>query len=153
MRRASLLAILTVSLLSLAACGRDDAPKVKTSTDSSGTQTVTVTDGKGTQVTVTGPGGSANMPAFAPLFPGAIVGSTVTTPDKGGMVVFKTSAAPQDVIDFYKKSAAGAGMKDNLSMTSGDTISYSASSQSPAHSLSITAAKGDGGTQVQVIWN
>lgn len=153
MRRAILLTVFSLSVLSLAGCGRDDAPKVKTGTDANGTQSVTVTDGKGTQVTMTGAGGSANMPAFAPLFPGASVESTVTTPDKGGMVAFKTSASREDVIDFYKKSAAAAGMKDNLNMSTGDAISYSATSQSPAHNLNVTAAKSEDGTQVQVIWN
>ena len=153
MRRAILWTVLSLSLLGLAGCGRDDTPKVKTGTDANGTQSVTVTDGKGTEVTMTGAGGSANMPAFAPLFPGASVESTITTPQKGGMVAFKTSASREDVIAFYKKAAAAAGMKDNVDMTSGDVISYSASSQPPSHSLNVTAAKSEDGTQVQVIWN
>ena len=153
MRRAILLTVLSLSVLSLAGCGRDDTPKVKTGTDANGTQTVTVTDGKGTQVTMTGPGGSANMPTFAPLYPGAIVETTITTPDKGGMVAFKTSATREDVIAFYKKAAAAAGLKDKMNMSSGDVVSYSASSQKPDHSLNITASKSDDGTQVQVIWN
>lgn len=153
MRRAILFTVLSLSVLSLAGCGRDDAPKVKTGTDANGAQSVTVTDNKGTEVTIAGAGGSANMPAFAPPFPGASVESSVTTPQKGGMVAFKTSSSPQDVIDFYKKSAADAGMKDNMNMTSGDAINYSASSQTPAHSLTVTASKSEDGTQVQVIWN
>ena len=153
MRRATLSVLLSLSVLGLAACGRDDAPKVKTATDANGTQTVTVTDGKGTEVTIAGAGGNASMPAFAPLFPGATVETSVTTPEKGGMVAFKTSSSREDVIDFYKKAAAAAGLKDNLNMSSGEAISYSASSEKPRHSLNVTAAKSEDGTQVQVIWN
>ena len=65
MRRAILFTVLSLSVLSLAGCGRDDAPKVKTGTDANGAQSVTVTDNKGTEVTIAGAGGSANMPAGA----------------------------------------------------------------------------------------
>lgn len=154
MPRAIFATALSLSLLGLAACGRsDDSPKVTTGTSANGTQTISVTDGKGTQVTVAGQGANANMPAFAPLFPGATVESTVTTPEKGGMVAFKTTATGQAVIDYYKKSAAAAGFKDNFNMTSGDTISYSAASEKPEHSLNVTAAKSEDGTEVQVVWN
>ncbi len=152
MRRASLLALLCLSLVGLGACGRsDDSPKV--TTHNNGTQTFTVTDDKGTKVTVAGPGASADTPAYAPLFPGATVESSVTTSDKGGIVAFKTTAPPQAVIAFYKKSAATVGFKDNLDMTTGDTMSYSASNESHEHSLNVVAAQNEDGTHVQLTWN
>ena len=154
MSRTILVTALSLSLLGLAACGRgDDSPKVKTGINNNGTQTISVTDGKGTQVTVAGSGAPANMPEFAPLFPGATVESTVTTPEKGGMVAFKTTATRRAVIDYYKKSAAAAGFQDSFNLTTGDTISYSAASEKPEHSLNVTAAKSEDGTQVQVVWN
>ncbi|HTP76153.1 MAG TPA: hypothetical protein VMJ73_04165 [Rhizomicrobium sp.] len=154
MRRAVLLAVLSLSVAGLSGCGRnDDTPRVVTKTESNGTQSVTVTDNKGATVTVAGAGASANMPAYAPLYPGASVETTVTAPGKGGMVAFKTSAAPDAVIAFYKKSVSGAGFKDTLNMTSGDTMTYSATDEKGVHALNVVASKGDDGTQVQVTWN
>ena len=152
MRRLVFLTMLSLSLIGLAGCGRSDN-SVKVTTHSDGTQSVTVTDDKGTKVTVAGEGASANMPAYAPLFPGATVESTVTTPEKGGLVMFKTTAAAQDVIDFYKKSTSAAGYKEKFSMTTGDTMTFGAATENPEHSVNVTATKGDDGTQVQVTWN
>src|SRR5450432_3557895 len=128
MCRAVLMTVFSLSVVSLAGCGRsDDSVKVATKTQNDGTRTITVTDNKGTQVAIAGSGASANMPAYAPIFPGSTVETTVTIPNKGGMVAFKTTATPEAVIAFYKRSVAAAGFKDNLNMTSGGTTSYSAS--------------------------
>jgi hypothetical protein len=154
MRRAILLTALTLSIIALSGCGRkDDSAKVERRTQSDGTQSMTVTDGKGTKVTIAGPGTTANMPSYAPMFPGATVEATVTAPNQGGMVTFKTSASTQEVIAFYKKSAAGAGFKDNLDMTSGDTVTFSASNPNGSHTFNVVATKSDDGTHAQVTWN
>ena len=154
MRRAVLLTALCLSVVALAGCGRkDDSNKVETKTESDGTQSITVTDNKGTQVTMAGPGATANMPSYAPMFPGATVEATVTTPNKGGMVEFKTSASAQEIIAYYKKAAAGAGFKDNLDMTSGDAVTFSASNPNGSHALSVVATKNPDGTHAQVTWN
>ncbi len=152
MRRLVFLSVLSLSLVGLAGCGRSDN-SVKVTTHSDGTQSVTVTDDKGTKVTVAGAGASAHMPGYAPLYPGATVELTVTTPDKGGMVMFKTATAPQDVIDYYKKATSAAGFKEKFTMTTGDTMSFGAATENPEHSVNVTATKGDDGTQVQVTWN
>ena len=153
MRRAVLLAVLSLSAVGLAACGRDDTPKVVTKTQSDGTQSVTVTDNKGATVMMSGSGATASMPSYAPAFPGSTVVTTVTTPDRGGMVVFKTSAAPDAVIAFYKKSFADAGFKDNLDMTSGDTTTFSATDTKSKHGVNVIVVKNEDGTQAQVTWN
>jgi hypothetical protein len=153
MRRAVLLAVMSLSAVSLAACGRDDTPKVVTKTQSDGSSTVTVTDNKGATVTVASSGTTASMPSYAPAFPGSTVVTTVTTPDHGGMVVFKTSASPDAVIAFYKKSVADAGFKDNLDMTSGDTTTFSASDTKSKHGVNVIVVKNEDGTQAQVTWN
>ncbi len=155
MPRPLLAIVLGLTVVGLAGCGRsdDDAAKVTTESHSDGTQTVTVTDNKGTQIAVAGPGATANMPGYAPLFPGATVLTTVTAPDKGGMVAFKTNATQEAVIAYYKKAATVAGMTDILNMSSGTTVSYSASDPKTKHGLTVVAVKGDDGTQVQVTWS
>jgi len=154
MRRAILLTVLSLSLVALTGCGRkDDSTKVETHTQSDGTQSVTVTDAKGTQVTMAGAGATANMPSYAPLFPGAKVEATVTAANQGGMVSFKTSASAQEVIAFYKKAAADAGFKDNLDMTTGDAVTFSASDANGKRTFSVVATKNADGTHAQVTWN
>jgi hypothetical protein len=155
MRRAVLLAVLSLCAAGLSGCGKsDDTTKVVTKTEGNGTQSVSVTDNKGATVTVSsGAGATTNMPAYAPIFPGASVETSVTAPGKGGMVAFKTSAAPEAVIAFYKKSVSGVGFKDTLNMTSGDTMTYSAADDKGVHVLNVVASKGGDGTQVQVTWN
>ena len=154
MRHAVLSTVLGLCLIGLAACGKkDDSPKVETRTQGDGTQSVTVTDNKGTQVTMAGAGSSASMPAYAPMYPGATVEATVTTPNQGGMVAFKTSASAQDVIAFYKKAAGDAGFKDNLDMTTGDAITFSASDPGGKHAFNVVATRNGDGTHAQVTWN
>jgi hypothetical protein len=154
MRRAILLTILCLSAVGLAGCGRsNDSVKVATKTQNDGTHTITVTDNKGTQVAMAGPGASANMPTYAPMFPGSSVETTVTVPNRGGMVAFKTKAAVEAVIAFYKKSLGASGFKDNLNMTSGDATTYSASDGQGAHTVNVVATKNADGTEVQVTWN
>lgn len=152
MRRASVLAQFCLSVVLLAGCGQSDNT-VKVAKKSDGTKTVTVTDNKGTQVTVGGPGSSASMPTYAPIFPGSTVETSVTLPNQSGSVAFKTSASIETVIAFYKKSFAAAGFKDNLNMVTGDTTTYSASDEKGAHSVNVVATKSSDGTEVQLAWN
>ncbi len=163
----STIASLTFALtaVALTACGPSgektvatgNGGTVTTQTHSDGSQTYTVKDAaNNTQVTMgTGAAASAKLPNYAPLYPGAEVQTSVNASgsNEGGMVMFKTSAAAQNVIDFYKKSAGAAGMADVFNMTSGDTMSFSAHDTKTKHGFSVVATKADGGTTVQVTWS
>lgn len=99
----------------------------------------------------------ANLPSFVKIFPGAKVTASTATP-KGGLLVLEANAPPEVVMDFYKKSAADAGLTstlDSWSMggaphTSAHFITFGA----PGGTKSLTAtveAKG-GATKVGLIY-
>lgn len=150
-----------VAALALAACGPSGEKTVATGnggsvtskTSMDGSQTIVAKDAQGNAVTMgTGAAASAKTPAYAPLYPGATVDTSVNAGD-GGMVSFKTTAAASSVIDFYKKSASSAGMANVFNMTSGDTMSFSARDEKTKHGFNVVATKADGGTTVQVTWS
>src|SRR5271154_983271 len=83
--------------------GQNGAVTVSTSGDQ---MTMKSADGKA-MVEINSNGlGHANLPDYAPLYPGAKVTASIsgTGNDGGGaMVAFNVSAAPSDVIAFYKQ--------------------------------------------------
>jgi hypothetical protein len=151
--------------LGLSGCGPSGDSKtvstpngtVTTETHNDGSQTYNFKDStSGTQVTMgTGAAANAKLPDYAPLYPGAAVETSVNASgsNEGGMVMFKTNASSQSVIDFYKKSAGSAGMSDVFNMTNGDTMSFSAHDTKTKHGFSVVATKADGATTVQVTWS
>jgi hypothetical protein len=130
---------------------------VTTETHNDGSQTYNFKDStNGTQVTMgTGSAATAKLPNYAPLYPGATVETSVNSSgsNEGGMVLFKTNASSQNVIDFYKKSAGAAGMSDVFNMSTGDSMSFSAHDVKTKHGFSVVATKAEGGTTVQVTWS
>jgi len=98
----------------------------------------------------------ANMPDFAPLYPGAKVTSSVSgtnTNSNGGsgaMVTFTVPASQSDVIAFYKQKAGAAGLGETMNMDQGNTMMFVAGKEKK--SLQVVATKTDSGTQAQVIW-
>ena len=162
--RGSVLVFVIAAAVAVSACGQkkqtvvsNGSTSVTTETHPDGTQSYTVTDAKGgAQFTMgSGAGASAKMPDYAPLYPGATVETSVNVGGKeaGGSVVLKTSAAPDAVIDFYKKSTTSAGMTAVLSMVSGDTTTFSAKDDKTKRVVSVIANKTDGATNVQVTWS
>jgi hypothetical protein len=116
-----------------------------------------VTDSKnGTKVTMgSGAGASTRTPAFAPLYPGAEVLASVNAAGAGagGMVSFKTKASPDEVIEYYKKAAASAGLGQTYSANVDNTQSFSASDAKTKHSMAVAASKDEQGTNVQLTWS
>ncbi|HEY1706757.1 MAG TPA: hypothetical protein VGG10_00725 [Rhizomicrobium sp.] len=102
-----------------------------------------------------GAGATAKMPDYAPLYPGAAVQTSINvgSTNAGGSVIFKTDAAANTVIDFYKKSAASAGLTAALDMTTGDTMVFSAKDDKTKRVVNISASKADGATNVQGTWS
>jgi hypothetical protein len=154
--------------LALASCGKSNEKTVvvndkgdKVTVSSSGQQfSMKSEDGK-TSMTVNTDGvstGDLKLPAFVALFPGAKVISNVNgagTDNSGGMISFETSAAPADVIAFYKQNTAGAGLKEKMSMTQVDMTMFTAQSDDDKRTVAVTASPGDSGkgTRAQVTWS
>jgi len=78
--------------------------------------TVTVHGDNGQAVTI-GKQLPANMPAYAPLYAGASVVSTMGS-STGGVVVYNVQATPDSIVDFYKKAATGAQLIAQLDSSS-----------------------------------
>jgi hypothetical protein len=153
-----------VAAAALAACGPSGEKTVATGnggtvtqkTGMDGSQTIVAKDAQGNAVTMgTGAAATAKTPAYAPVYPGATVETSVNASgsNEGGMVMFKTKASAASVIDFYKKSTASAGMASVLDMTSGDTKSYSAKDEKTSHTVTVVATKTGDETNVQVTWS
>ena len=66
--------------------------------------------------------GKAAMPAGLPLYPGAQIGTDtlIASGGKAGVIVFRSSDAPDAVADFYKNAASQAGYVIAGEMKAGD---------------------------------
>lgn len=96
----------------------------------------------------------ANMPDYAPLYPGAKVSSSVSSNgnnSSGAMVTFSVSAAPADVVAFYKQKAHAAGFSDTMNTATDNSMAFIATKDKKT--LEVVASKSSDGTQAQVIWS
>jgi hypothetical protein len=143
-------AVAAVTLLS--ACG-------KTPKHAAGGPAVNYTvkgaDGATTHITAGGPAAAAAMPAYAPLYPGAVIESSMTgagTGGAGGMVIFRTRARPMQVIGFYKGKAAAAGFGNVFSSENGEGLMFTADKESGQDSFNVTATPDNQATIVVLTW-
>jgi hypothetical protein len=148
--------------VAIAGCGQK-SDKTTTITGSNGSMTVT---GNGSHMVIKSDNGKstveysaggdvhADMPDFAPLYPGAKVTSSMNGTGNGGnsgaMVTMTVSAPAADVITFYKQKATAAGFTEKMTMNEGNAQMYIAAKDKK--SLQVTATSGGDGTQVQIVW-
>jgi hypothetical protein len=113
MRHAAALAALAL----LAACS--DASE-QTIIDSESGESVTLRTANDTDSGIAPPD---NLPAFAPVYPGAVVTASVTgNPDEPkGMVAFTTADSEDAVIAFYRDKAKAAGLAEQTEMNMSGT--------------------------------
>ena len=154
-------AVIAAGAVIVAGCGKTDS-KVY----SNGKESVRVSD-TGDHITMTGQNGekieiggkqdvSAKLPAYLPMYPGGEVKSSFFGNGKdgaGGVVMFHTKAAAQDVIAFYKQKATSAGMADAMDMNSGGTILYAGNNDKTKESVQVAATKSSDGADVQLTWS
>lgn len=118
--------------------------------------TMKANDGKSTfEVNGSGMSPNVDMPAFAPLYPGAKVTASMAAASKdgkGGMVAFQTSSPAADVVAFYKQKAMAYGMNDNLDSSTGGTLMFVASAKEGKQSLQVVASGASSGSTAQVTW-
>ncbi|HEV7351520.1 MAG TPA: hypothetical protein VGN74_00125 [Brevundimonas sp.] len=95
-------------------------------------------------------------PAFAETYPGAeIEQAALSEADgtDGGLMVFTTEAAPEQVIAFYKGKAEAAGLSPTMAMAQGDTHAYGAAHPQTGATLSVVASPDGERTSVQLSWS
>lgn len=134
----------------LFACGRSPGQA-----DAQADYTIKGTDGATAHITAGGPAAAAAMPAFAPLYPGATIESSMTgagAAGAGGMVIFRTGAAPAQVVEFYKGRAAAAGFGNVFSSENGDGLMLTAGKEGAEDSFNVTARPDDKTTTVVLTW-
>lgn len=156
----TVLVAVSVLAVSLAACGKAEdsgKPAVAVRKDS---VTVKASDG---HATVTTGGGAAiaaaaNLPDFAPLYPGASVEMSAAGQGaagenaEGGTVTFTTGATPQQVVDFYKQKTGEKGVPSQMNANMGQALMFAAADESGARSLQVIASPTGAGTNVAVTW-
>jgi len=149
---------LIAAALLLTACGGsdesvtlkdDNGKEVTVSTDGSGAGKTVIEgvddSGKKVSAVIGGEGATwpAGAPAYAPAYPGATITSVMTTNagsgEGGSMATFETADPPAKVIAFYKDLAAKAGLKESMTMNTGNASIFGAG----------TPGKGKGGLSVQ----
>jgi hypothetical protein len=144
-------ALLGTALLLLACGGKDEGEKV------------TVSDGEGGSATVryggdeNGISAPENLPAFAPVYPGAMIQSAVTgdASEAKGMVTFLTEAKQAEVLAFYKEKAAAAGLKVKAEVAMGPGRMLALTREGGANeAMQITTTPGeDGKLMVAVVYD
>ena len=96
------------------------------------------------------------MPADVPIFPGAVVESSVTGGEAAGggnLVTFHANAPPAALIAFYKEKAAEAGLGSTFSNQAGDNMMFTAGKDGSEEGLQVIATPADGGSSVQLTWS
>ena len=99
-----------------------------------------------------------HAPAFAPLYPGAVITQPATpgrSPDGGlgGIVTFTTPDSPDAVIAFYRKRAEAAGLTQIGAMNRGEAKAYGAGKAEGGPFLNVVADPvAEGETSVQLSW-
>jgi hypothetical protein len=92
----------------------------------------------------------ANLPAYAMVYPGADVKGVVTMTEMPqapwtGVIHYETAAKPDEVLAFYKKNAADAGLNEATEAQIGKMQHFTAKKASGAL-LSVNIAPHDNGS-------
>ncbi len=102
------------------------------------------------------PATGSDGPAFAQTYPGAEIEQATlgeAEGSDGGLMVFTTEAAPEQVVDFYKGKAEAAGLSPTMAMAQGDTHAYGAAHPQTGATLSVVASPDRARTSVQLSWS
>ncbi len=126
------------------------------SREDNGRSEVTMTGKDGQTITMTSDTKNAKFPAFAPQYPGSnVVSNSTFNTGKSGMMTIEmsSSASADDVIAFYKASAAKSGLPIGMTGNFEGTGSLQAgdSSKENAPTLMVTAAPENGATKISLL--
>lgn len=141
------LVVTLASIALLAACSNADEYTI---TDPDSGESVTLRTAEDREVGIAPP---ANMPAFAPVYPGATVTASATgNPEEAkGMVSLATTDSADEVIAFYRAKAVAAGLAEQAEMNmSGTRILAMGASGSSEAAVQVTVAPLEGEDKRQI---
>ena len=157
--RNSLMAVAAVVLL--AGCGGEktvysdaEGNEVKVTREGDGDASevkITSADGSAT-VNINAGATDAKLPFGLEVYPGAKVVSTMNSNsdgNKGAMVVMESSAKPDAVIAWYRKSDEGKGFKVETEITTGDMRAIAGAKDGGSFTLQVAPA--DAGSSITLI--
>ena len=135
----------------LAACGPGAPKEGQASIDTKkGTATINLGGGSLSTIGIKAPD---NLPPYAQVYPGAEVKSAVTGIGGGpgsGMLALGTADSADQVLAFYKKGAAAAGLKTETDSTMGQLRSFVA--RDGERTLNLTLAPQGAQTFAQITY-
>lgn len=106
--------------------------------------------------TVTTGAWPAELPGYAPAYPGATVTAAFAGSSdgakRGGMVAFTTADAPERVVSFYRDEAKRAGLGEVATMSGSGAQMLSASDKASQRSLAVQAGPDGGATAVTLTY-
>lgn len=157
------------AVLLLAACGKAEESETPTpgepaaKAEAPATQTgplgpdQTVTD-DGATVSVGASASKVATPGYAPLYPGAVVTTSVVGESgvgKGGSVTYRVTASPAAVIGFYEDrvKAAGKPVTMNAEMGANVRMLTAGDSGDGKGAMQVIASPAGGGSDVQLTWS
>jgi hypothetical protein len=148
-------AILVLALgLVVSACGKAQQTKEGAASVDARAQRAVVNMGGG-QNTTLGMSAPADLPAYAAVYPGATVSSSVTGVggSTSGMLTFTTPDAPEQVLGFYRQRAAAAGLTRVAETAQNKAQTFVASKPGSSETVNVTTAPDPaGGTFVQLTY-
>jgi hypothetical protein len=119
-------------------------------------------DGKGMHLTATDPAGKkfeasigdevdlpSEFPKDVPVFPGSTPMASMSSPDEGMIVTFKSDKEQQAIFDFYQSELANAGWDILEDPAFGNRLAFDALKDSRKVSVVVAGTKGD--SRVSVI--
>ena len=113
-------------------------------------------DGKGMHLTATNPAGKkfeasigdevdlpSEFPKDVPVFPGSTPMASMSSPDEGMIVTFKSNEEQQAIFDFYQSELANAGWEILEDPAFGNRLAFDALKDSRKVSVVVAGTKGD----------
>jgi hypothetical protein len=140
-----------VAALGLALGGCDDKPNKQQTKNGQatlrvGNTEVRVADDHAPDVAL-----PSNLPPYAAVYPGGRVRAVVTTSeaDIDAMITYTTTAKPQDVLAFYKRNTASAGLETSQDLEVGGIWNFAAQKKDGEANLSVIIMAENGRYTVQ----
>lgn len=161
--------VAATAVLLLAACGKAEESETPTPAKPEANAEVqpAPTGPLGPDQTVTADGATVSVgaaaskvatPVYAPLYPGAVVTTSVVGESgvgKGGSVTYRAAATPAAVIDFYegKVKAAGKPVTMNAEMGANVRMLTAGDSGDGKGAMQVIASPAGSGSEVQLTWS
>lgn len=151
-----MMVLVTTGLL-VAACGGDkNAAEGNSITIGEGGETASVRVGGSEDNGIAPP---ANLPDFAPIYPGATIQSAITgnEGEAKGMVTMLTDAKMADIIAFYRDKGKAAGMTVSSEAAMGEarmlTMNRSGAGEDPGLQISVAPMDDVGKSLISLIYD